>query len=88
MDPRAAAEQAGRVRMRPVLMTALAASLAVVPLTIGLGAGAELQRPLAIVLVGGLITSTPLVLFLLPALYPWTVRRGGAHPGRAAPAAA
>jgi cobalt-zinc-cadmium resistance protein CzcA len=88
MDPRAAAEQAGRVRMRPVLMTALAASLAVVPLTIGLGAGAELQRPLAIVLVGGLITSTPLVLFLLPALYPWTVRRGEAHPGRAAPAAA
>jgi cobalt-zinc-cadmium resistance protein CzcA len=77
MEPREAAEQAGRVRMRPVLMTALAASLAVVPLTIGLGAGAELQRPLAIVLVGGLITSTPLVLFLLPALYPWTVRRGG-----------
>jgi cobalt-zinc-cadmium resistance protein CzcA len=78
MDAREAAVQAGRVRMRPVLMTALAASLAVVPLVAGLGAGAELQRPLAIVLIGGLITSTPLVLFLLPALYPWTVRRARA----------
>jgi cobalt-zinc-cadmium resistance protein CzcA len=73
MGARAAAIEAGRVRMRPVLMTALAASLAVVPLVLGLGAGAELQRPLAIVLIGGLLTSTPLVLFLLPALYPWTV---------------
>jgi cobalt-zinc-cadmium resistance protein CzcA len=73
MAPREAAFEAGRVRMRPVLMTALAASLAVVPLVLGLGAGAELQRPLAIVLIGGLLTSTPLVLFLLPALYPWTV---------------
>ena len=75
MDARVAAVEAGRVRLRPVLMTALAATLAVAPLVLGLGAGAELQRPLAIVLIGGLLTSTPLVLFLLPALYPWTVGR-------------
>ncbi len=76
--PEEVAVQAGRVRLRPVLMTALSASLAVVPLVLGLGAGAELQRPLAIVLIGGLMTSTPLVLFMLPALYPWTVRTKGA----------
>jgi cobalt-zinc-cadmium resistance protein CzcA len=81
MNARAAAVEAGRVRLRPVLMTALAASLAVAPLVLGLGAGAELQRPLAIVLIGGLLTSTPLVLFLLPALYPWTAgRRRAAAP--------
>ena len=55
--------------MRPVLMTALCASLAVLPLAIGWGAGAEMQQPMAIVLIGGLITSTLLTLIVLPSLY-------------------
>ncbi len=61
--------QAGKTRMRPVLMTALAASLGVLPLALGVGAGAEIQQPMAIVLIGGLIVSTPIVLVLLPAFY-------------------
>ena len=51
-------------------MTALAASLAVLPLALGYGAGAEMQQPLAIVLIGGLVTSTLLTLLVIPALYP------------------
>jgi cobalt-zinc-cadmium resistance protein CzcA len=61
--------EGGRVRMRPVLMTALCASLAVLPLAIGWGSGAEMQQPMAIVLIGGLITSTILTLVVLPSLY-------------------
>ncbi|HEX9920342.1 MAG TPA: efflux RND transporter permease subunit, partial [Candidatus Methylomirabilis sp.] len=61
--------EGGRVRMRPVLMTASCASLAVLPLAIGWGAGAEMQQPMAIVLIGGLITSTLLTLIVLPSLY-------------------
>jgi len=56
-------------RMRPVLMTAAAAGLGVLPIAIGWGAGAELQQPMAIALIGGLITSTILTLVALPALY-------------------
>jgi cobalt-zinc-cadmium resistance protein CzcA len=56
-------------RMRPVLMTAAAAGLGVLPIAVGWGAGAELQQPMAIALVGGLITSTILTLVALPALY-------------------
>jgi cobalt-zinc-cadmium resistance protein CzcA len=56
-------------RMRPVLMTAASAGLGVLPIAIGWGAGAELQQPMAIALIGGLITSTILTLIALPALY-------------------
>ena len=59
-------------RMRPVLMTAAAAGLGVLPIAIGWGAGAELQQPMAIALIGGLITSTILTLVALPALYGMT----------------
>ncbi len=58
-----------RTRMRPVLMTAASAGLGVLPIAIGWGAGAELQQPLAIALIGGLVTSTILTLVALPALY-------------------
>jgi len=57
------------LRLRPVLMTALVASLGLVPLLLASGAGSEIQRPLATVVVGGLITSTLLTLFVLPLLY-------------------
>ena len=58
-------------RLRPVLMTALVASLGFVPMAISTGAGAEVQRPLATVVIGGLITSTLLTLLVLPAIYRW-----------------
>jgi len=70
--------EAGQVRMRPVLMTASCASLAVLPLAIGWGAGAEMQQPMAIVLIGGLITSTLLTLIILPSLYGLLERYRGA----------
>lgn len=56
-------------RLRPVLMTALVASLGFVPMAINIGAGAEVQRPLATVVIGGILSSTILALFVLPALY-------------------
>ena len=58
-------------RLRPVLMTALVASLGFVPMALANGAGAEVQRPLATVVIGGIITATFLTLLLLPALYAW-----------------
>jgi cobalt-zinc-cadmium resistance protein CzcA len=56
-------------RLRPVLMTALVASLGFVPMALASGTGAEVQKPLATVVIGGLITSTLLTLVVLPALY-------------------
>ena len=57
------------LRMRPVLMTALVASLGFVPMALATGSGAEVQRPLATVVIGGLLTSTVLTLFILPTVY-------------------
>ena len=68
--PRAAYEGALR-RLRPVLTTALVASLGFVPMAIATGAGAEVQRPLATVVLGGLVTSTLLTLLVLPTLCAW-----------------
>jgi cobalt-zinc-cadmium resistance protein CzcA len=66
------------MRLRPVLMTALVASLGFLPMALGTGTGAEVQRPLATVVIGGLISSTALTLLVLPALYTWMAegRRG------------
>jgi len=58
-------------RMRPVMMTASVAMLGLIPLLLSQGVGSEVQRPLATVVVGGLLTSTPLTLLVLPALYSW-----------------
>ena len=66
------------LRLRPVLMTALVASVGLVPLLLASGAGSEIQRPLATVVVGGLITSTLLTLFVLPLLYVVFERKHGA----------
>jgi cobalt-zinc-cadmium resistance protein CzcA len=68
-------EGAGR-RLRPVLMTALVASLGFVPMAIATSTGAEIQRPLATVVIGGLFSSTVLTLFLLPTLYERFMRKG------------
>ena len=56
-------------RMRPVLMTALVASLGFIPMALNTGTGAEVQRPLATVVIGGILSSTLLTLIVLPALY-------------------
>ena len=64
------------LRLRPVLMTALVAGLGFVPMALATSAGAEVQRPLATVVIGGLITSTALTLLVLPALYRWFEREG------------
>jgi cobalt-zinc-cadmium resistance protein CzcA len=80
-EPREAATQAARQRVRPVLMTALVAALGFVPMMLAQGPGAEVQRPLATVVVGGLVSSTLLTLLVLPTLYPYFARvrrrRGG-----------
>lgn len=65
----AAIKQSATTRLRPVLMTALVAALGFVPMAISSGVGAEVQRPLATVVVGGILTSTALTLIVLPALY-------------------
>ena len=59
------------VRLRPILMTALVASLGFIPMALNTGIGAEVQRPLATVVIGGIISSTILTLFVLPVLYQW-----------------
>ena len=62
-------------RLRPVLMTALVASLGFIPMALATGTGAEVQRPLATVVIGGIISSTLLTLLVLPALYQWVHRK-------------
>jgi heavy metal efflux system protein len=71
LAPAEAARQGALVRLRPVLMTALVASLGFVPMALATSAGAEVQRPLATVVIGGLITSTLLTLLVLPTAYSW-----------------
>jgi heavy metal efflux system protein len=70
LTPKDAALEGARQRLRPVLMTALVASLGFVPMALATSVGAEVQRPLATVVIGGLVTSTLLTLLVLPALYP------------------
>jgi cobalt-zinc-cadmium resistance protein CzcA len=62
-------------RLRPVMMTALVASLGFIPMALSQGAGAEVQRPLATVVIGGLVTSTLLTLLVLPTVYLWLEER-------------
>ncbi|MCY1391196.1 Cobalt-zinc-cadmium resistance protein CzcA [compost metagenome] len=66
-------------RLRPVLMTALVASLGFVPMALATGTGAEVQRPLATVVIGGILSSTALTLLVLPALYRWAHGRDEAE---------
>jgi cobalt-zinc-cadmium resistance protein CzcA len=73
-DVRTAVWDGSLLRLRPKLMTALVASLGFVPMAIASGAGAEVQRPLATVVIGGILSSTFLTLVLLPTLYEWLER--------------
>lgn len=69
LDRQAAILEAGPVRLRPILMTTAATILGMLPLALGLGAGAELRSPMAVAIMGGLVTSTLLSLFVVPVLY-------------------
>lgn len=69
MDRTTAAHDGAMMRLRPVIMTALVASLGFVPMALATGAGAEVQKPLATVVIGGLVSATLLTLFVLPTLY-------------------
>jgi cobalt-zinc-cadmium resistance protein CzcA len=71
MDLHTAIMQGAETRLRPVLMTALVATLGFMPMAISHGSGAEVQKPLATVVIGGLITSTLLTLIVLPVIYGW-----------------
>ena len=66
-----ASVQGALLRLRPVLMTALTTALGLIPLLLATGVGSEVQRPLATVVVGGLVTSTVLTLLVIPAIYKW-----------------
>jgi cobalt-zinc-cadmium resistance protein CzcA len=80
LSPSNAALRGGEIRLRPVLMTALVAGLGFLPMAISTSGGAEVQRPLATVVIGGLITATPLTLLVLPSLYAWIESRKNAEP--------
>jgi HAE1 family hydrophobic/amphiphilic exporter-1 len=92
MEIRKAIEVAGRHRLRPILMTSLCTSLGLVPMALGIGEGAELQAPLARVVIGGLATSTVITLVFVPAMYTvfeegWSGLFRKKTPGAPAPAA-
>jgi HAE1 family hydrophobic/amphiphilic exporter-1 len=69
---------AGKIRIRPILMTTLATLFGLLPLALGLGAGAELQKPLALAVIGGLLLSTFITLLVMPVLYSLLEKRSSA----------
>jgi cobalt-zinc-cadmium resistance protein CzcA len=71
LDVHTATWKGAVLRLRPVLMTAFVASLGFIPMALATGTGAEVQRPLATVVIGGIISSTILTLVLLPVIYRW-----------------
>jgi multidrug efflux pump subunit AcrB len=68
-SPRDAMLQAGVVRLRPILMTALSTIAGILPVAIGFGAGAESRRPMGVAVIGGMLTSTFLTLVIIPVVY-------------------
>ena len=82
LAPREAAIVTAGARIRPVLMTALVASLGFLPMALATSSGAEIQRPLATVVIGGIVTSTLLTAFVVPAIYPWFAPRQAAGDAR------
>jgi cobalt-zinc-cadmium resistance protein CzcA len=75
VEPHIAAREASVVRLRPILMTALVAGLGFIPMAVSTTPGAEIQRPLAVVVIGGIITATLLNTLVLPSIYPWFVSK-------------
>jgi cobalt-zinc-cadmium resistance protein CzcA len=81
LDADAAASEGALTRLRPVLMTAMVASFGFIPMALATSAGAEVQRPLATVVIGGLVTSTLLTLLVLPAIYGWFAKESETEAG-------
>lgn len=79
VEPHEAAREASLARLRPILMTALVAGLGFLPMATSTTPGAEIQRPLATVVIGGLVTSTLLTTLVLPAIYPWIAAISNFH---------
>jgi CzcA family heavy metal efflux pump len=77
IDLETALTEAGRIRLRPILMTTLCTLFGLLPLALGLGAGSEMQKPLALAVIGGLALSTPITLYVVPTLL--VAIRGRAH---------
>jgi cobalt-zinc-cadmium resistance protein CzcA len=82
-DVRSAVIEGSLTRLRPVLMTAAVAAFGFIPMALSTSAGAEVQRPLATVVIGGIISSTFLTLVLLPVLYEWAERKSRPASGEA-----
>jgi multidrug efflux pump subunit AcrB len=87
VNARDAMLQAGMVRLRPILMTAFSTIAGILPIAIGFGAGAESRRPMGVAVVGGMLTSTFLTLFIIPVVYTffsdlaeWAQRKPAAVP--------
>jgi cobalt-zinc-cadmium resistance protein CzcA len=78
VEPHEAAREAALVRLRPILMTALVAGFGFIPMALATTPGAEIQRPLATVVIGGILTSTLLTALVLPAIYPWFAEKAKA----------
>ncbi|MFM7102552.1 MAG: efflux RND transporter permease subunit, partial [Verrucomicrobiota bacterium] len=75
--PTAAMLESGHVRLRPILMTAFSTIAGILPIAIGFGAGAESRRPMGVAVVGGMLTSTFLTLYIIPVVYVLLSRLGG-----------
>lgn len=81
MDLNEASVHGACLRLRPVLMTAITTALGLIPLLLATGTGSEVQKPLATVVIGGLVTSTVLTLLVIPALYKWFAGSNPPQPG-------
>ena len=77
----AALQEAGRQRLRPILMTSLTTILALAPLALGLGEGADIQAPMARAVIGGLMSATPVTLVVIPVVYALVRRARAPAPG-------